>query len=364
MRDCAWTLLFAVKKRQELKIMAELFEDKAALVTGLHSVSFSCGNVPGNNQFWTKILGLRRVKMTVDYDSPDCYHLYYGDEKGAAGTLISACARPKTPDLLPPALRQPETPRRSGQHHAVLAVRKGALPFWQQRLRKFGVPTAMKQHLGEQHLCFRGPCGERLEMTENTAEKRRGYRSAAAGARDSGIEEKYAICGLHSLSFAVWDREAIVQFLTLLGYREEKSEAGASRFILPESGAEAGLPANGARIIDVEKAEKYATEEEAARAKLEPGAVAYISFAAAADLARLQEIFLDNGYKVGKLRDNVYYTSFYLYAPQGTVVEIASAESGFARDESEISLGAALCLPKKLEHMRPFIEGRLQKLAA
>lgn len=338
-------------------------EEEKALVAGLHHATFLCVHAREHDVFWTKILGLRRVKQTVDYDCPDSYLLYYGNETGAPGTIIGAlvlhdtaaakilrgtAAAAKAGKAQAASGRATEQGKKSRQK-AVFAVRPGALPFWRQRLRSFGINYALKTVFGREELVFSGPCGEQLGITEALREKRRGRPGG-------GIAADKALCGLYSLSITVPNRQIAADLLYLLGYRPLEEEAGIARFALPKG--------NGADILDIEEEKPAKT---AANPHLKAGALAHFAFALAEgeDLAQLREMLLDKGYKIGGLNDNTYFSSFYLYASQGgLIVEVATNDPGFEKDEGKAQLGAALQLPRNYEHLRQFIMSHLESLVA
>lgn len=133
-------------------------------IEGLHHVTLMAHDAARNNAFFTKVLGLRRVKKTVNFDAPDVYHLYYADEIGTPGTVMTyfpfpniGAGRPGTGEVGTTAF----------------AVPAGSLEFWQQRLSDHGVETAKREErLGEQRLSFEGPDKEGLALVEASDDPR------------------------------------------------------------------------------------------------------------------------------------------------------------------------------------------------
>ena len=104
-------------------------------IKGLHHVTAMASSAPGNNTFWTKTLGLRRVKQTVNFDEPSVYHLYYGDEVGTPGSVMTyfpfphiARGRPGTGEV----------------GTTVFSVPEGSLGYWEQKLAAEGVADLVR----------------------------------------------------------------------------------------------------------------------------------------------------------------------------------------------------------------------------
>lgn len=296
-------------------------------INGLHHVTSMASDAARNNAFFTKTLGLRRVKKTVNFDAPDVYHLYYGDETGAPGSVMTYFPFPNA------GRGRPGT----GEVGVTrFAVPKGALPFWSDRL---GQPVS-KNAFGEAELPFQGPDGDQFALIE--AEEDRSPWSAP------DIPEDVAIRGFHSASMRLADAGASAELLRFMGYDAIETKDGATRF------ATAGGPAN---LIDIEQID-------AAPALQGAGSVHHIAFSVdnRARQLEVREALLETGYQVTPVIDRDYFWAIYFRTPGGVLFEVATNEPGFDRDEDTAHLGEALKLPSQHEHLRASLERRLQPI--
>jgi glyoxalase family protein len=123
-------------------------------IKGLHHVTSMAADAQQNNDFFTKTLGLRRIKKTVNFDAPDVYHLYYGDEIGTPGTVMTYFPFPHIAKGNRGAGEVSET---------VFAVPEGSLGYWKERLGRIGFTGLQETALfGEKRLRFMGPDGDSL----------------------------------------------------------------------------------------------------------------------------------------------------------------------------------------------------------
>ncbi|NRP22110.1 putative ring-cleaving dioxygenase MhqO [Ensifer adhaerens] len=306
-------------------------------IKGLHHVTSMADDAFTNNQFFTKTLGMRRVKKTVNFDSPDVYHLYYGDEAGTPGTVMTYFPFPQMPR------------GRAGTGEVgttVFSVPEGALGFWRERLAKLGV-TGLKeeQTFGEKRLNFAGPDGDGFALVEVRDDKR-------APWTDGGVSGDHAIRGFHSAAMRLRDEGATAELLKFMGYEELDRKDGVTRLILPGG--------NGAGLIDLE------TMPNLNRAAQGAGSVHHIAFAVDNREKQLEvrKALMDTGYQVTPVIDRDYFWAIYFRTPGGVLFEIATNEPGFSRDEELAHLGEALKLPQQHKHLRPVLESQLQKLEA
>ncbi len=304
-------------------------------IKGLHHVTSMAGDARQNNHFFTKTLGLRRVKQTVNFDAPDVYHLYYGDEVGTPGSVMTYFP---FPDI---ARGRPGT---GEVGTALFSIPEGSLGFWRERLEKEGV-TGLGETtvLGEKRLTFNGPDGDVFSLAEAEGDKRPGWTG-------NGIAEDHAIRGFRGVSMRLRDAGATSELLKYMGYEQTDMKDGVRRFIMPGG--------NGADFIEVE------TLPGADFARLGAGSVHHVAFAVedrAKQLA-VRKALLDTGYQVTPVIDRDYFWAIYFRTPGGVLFEIATNEPGFARDEDTAHLGEALKLPAQHAHLRPFLEKHLQPL--
>jgi glyoxalase family protein len=304
-------------------------------IQGLHHVTSMASDARANNAFFTDTLGLRRVKKTVNFDAPEVYHLYYGDEHGTPGSVMTYFP---FPDI-------------AGRHkgagevgQTVFAVPKGALPFWRERLAAQGAGgLAEDASFGARRLSFTGPDGDEFALVETD--------DARAPWTGGGIpDDAAAIRGFHGAALRLRDAGATAELLRFMGYEEAERAGAVTRFLRPDG--------NGADVVDLE------TLPGAAPAGLGAGSVHHIAFAVpdrAAQLA-VRRALLDTGYQVTPVIDRDYFWSIYFRTPGGVLFEVATNEPGFDRDEDTAHLGEALKLPKQHAHLRGWLESHLEPI--
>jgi glyoxalase family protein len=301
---------------------------------GIHHLSAIVDDPQENIDFYTKVLGLRLVKQTVNYDDPSTYHFYFGDEQGRPGTLVT---------FFPwPGARGGS--RGTGQISAfAFAVPFGALAFWQQQLSeigwRFGGP---EERAGELVLSFYDPAGLLIELLERPTE-RRGSASPIAG-----VPLEAAITGLHGVTLTVASLEPSAAFLTeRLGFRPLEGDAERARYAVGE-GEDTAVVTLVAR-------------PDVPRGQLVAGSVHHVAWRVAdeATLMAWRGALEAQDVSVTPVRDRYYFRSVYFNEPGGVVFELATDGPGFARDESPTALGARLMLPPWLEPRREEIARRL-----
>ena len=304
-------------------------------IKGLHHVTSMAADARINNKFFTDTLGLRRVKKTVNFDAPDVYHLYYGDETGSAGTVMTYFPFPDIGRGRPGTGEVGTT---------VFSVPQGSLGFWQERLAQQGV-TGLKSEetFGEKRLNFAGPDGDGFALVEVRDDNR-------APWTHGGISEDHAIRGFHSVSMRLRDGGATAELMKFMGYETLESRDGVTRLIVPGG--------NGAGVIDLE------TLPNIQRGLQGAGSVHHVAFAVDNREKQLEvrKALMDTGYHVTPVIDRDYFWAIYFRTPGGVLFEVATNEPGFNRDEDTAHLGEALKLPQQHKHLRPILEQQLQKL--
>ncbi|MGR3805301.1 VOC family protein [Marinibacterium profundimaris] len=306
-------------------------------IKGLHHVTSMAADAAENNQFFTRTLGLRRVKKTVNFDAPEVYHLYYGDEIGTPGSVMTYF----------PFGRMPQGKRGTGEVGVTeFAVPEGALDFWKERLADSGVSGLTENSfLGEKRLEFDGPDGDGFALVESAD---RG-RTAWTGA---DVPEEAGILGFHGARMRLRDSAATAELLTFMGYSKDETDGDVTRYRI-EGG-------NAADTIDLETVAGGKAASQGA------GSVHHIAFAVedrAAQL-RVREALVDTGYQVTPVIDRDYFWAIYFRTPGGVLFEIATNEPGFDRDEDTAHLGQALKLPTRYEPYRDQIEPLLPAIEA
>ncbi len=300
-------------------------------IKGLHHIT-SMANL--NNQYFTKLLGLRRIKKTVNFDAADVYHLYYGDEIGTPGTVMTYFPFPNMRQGIAGTGEVGTT---------TFSVPMGSLPFWENRLSKsIYNDVNQKTVFGENRLEISGPDQESLAFVE-TNDAREPWAS-------QDIPEDVAIRGLHSGSLRLQDDGAMRELLKFMNYEFLDEENNTTRFII-ENG-------NEANIIDLD------ISSSANQAQQGAGSVHHIAFAVENKEAQLnvRKALMDTGYQVTPVIDRDYFWAIYFRSPGGVLFEIATNEPGFDRDEDAAHLGKALKPPSQHEHLREALKKHLQPL--
>lgn len=301
-------------------------------IKGLHHVTSMAADANENNAFFTQILGLRRVKKTVNFDAPEVYHLYYGDEVGTPGSVMTYF----------PFAQMPRGKRGAGEVGVTeFAVPNGALPYWRDRLSTFDVSGLHEDmFLGEARLGFDGPDGDGFALVETAPQGRTPWTG-------TDVPQDAGILGFRGARFRLNDAAATGELLTYMGYQKAESEGDVTRYVV-EGG-------NAADSIDLEEVRG------ANAAGQGSGSVHHIAFAVEDRAAQLEvrKALLDTGYQVTPVIDRDYFWAIYFRTPGGILFEIATNEPGFDRDEDKANLGQALKLPTRYEANRTQIEALL-----
>ncbi len=301
-------------------------------IEGIHHVTSLASDANTNNSFFTKVLGLRRVKKTVNFDAPDVYHLYYGDEMGSPGSVMTYFPFPNIGG----------GSRGNGEvGTTVFSVPTEALGFWEKRLADANVSgLARSDRFGEARLSFKGPDGDDFALVEAGDDNRAPWLV-------DGIPADVAIRGFHSASLKTPDRGALLELLQFMSHEIAEEKDNLTRLIVDNG--------NGAHLIDLEETPSGQSAVQGA------GSVHHIAFAVADRAAqlRVREALVDTGYAVTPVIDRDYFWAIYFRTPEGILFEIATNEPGFDRDEDTAHLGEALKLPNQHAHMRDYLEKNL-----
>ena len=301
-------------------------------IRGLHHVTSFAGDAQRNNMFFTKTLGLRRVKKTVNFDNPDVYHLYYGDENGTPGSVMTYFPFPHI------GHRRPGT---GEVGTTVFAVPEDSLDFWKERFTSRGVNNLKEdESFGSKRLHFTGIDGDSLALIEHKDDVRMPWHV-------DDIPADVAIRGFHSTVLHLQDDGATAELLRFMGYDDIGSSNGIRRFIV-EGG-------NAANVIDLE------TTPTANRAQTGSGSVHHVAFEVDNREKQLEvrKALVDTGYQVTPVIDRDYFWAIYFRTPGGVLFEVSTDEPGFARDEDKAHLGEVLKLPTQHAHLREFLEKTL-----
>ena len=301
-------------------------------INGLHHITSIASDAQDNNDFFTRILGLRRIKKTVNFDRPNVYHLYYGDAAGTPGTVMTYFPFPG---------RSAGAPGTGEVGTTQFAIPDQSAPFWLQHLQSSGVDGVSSQGIfGQPAVTFKGPDGEDFALIETMSDDRTPWQSDLIGSDE-------AIRGFHGASFRLADVTESKELLAAMGYKEAERHNGTVRMHLPGG--------NGADVIDLEQLSN------ADRAAEGAGSVHHIAFSVDDRDAQLtvRQAMVDAGYNVTRVFDRNYFWAIYFRTPGGVLFEVATNEPGFGHDESNQDLGQALKLPARHEHLRDELENSL-----
>jgi glyoxalase family protein len=292
---------------------------------GLHHVTAITADAPRNVDFYARALGLRLIKKTVNFDQPDVYHLYYGDETGTPGSVLTFF---EFPGAAP------------GRHGAGMPYRIAwrvggdeALGFWADRLAQEGI--AVSRDGDGDGVRFADPEGLEHELVVDDAS------DAPLAATADDIPAEHALQGFAGVRAYAPRPGASAPLLGALGFAGE--------------GAEWELAGNARRA-------RWSYDEPPAGGGVQgAGSIHHVAWSAADDeeLERYRRIVAAAGARPTPIIDRQYFHSVYFREPSGVLFELASRDVGFDVDEPLQTLGQALMLPPQYEARREQLEERL-----
>lgn len=294
---------------------------------GIHHITAIVGHPQENVDFYAGVLGLRLVKQTVNFDDPGTYHLYFGNESGKPGTIIT---------FFPWAGARQGTIGDGQVGVTSYVVPKGAMAFWEERLAKFRVSVTKMERFGEQYLEFDDPHGLHLEIVEREEGEKNTWSFG-------DITPDTAIKGFGGATLLSAQPEKTAHLLEqVMGLKKVGEEGDFVRF---QSYADIG------NIIDVKLTS-------IGRGEMGVGTVHHIAWRAKDDQDQLewQEYVAESGYGVTAVRDRNYFNAIYFKEHGEILFEIATDPPGFAHDESQETMGEKLMLPEQYEPRRKQIE--------
>ena len=295
------------------------------MVHNIHHISGFTKSAKESIYFYTEILGLRLVKNTVNQENTKMRHLFFGDYQGTPGTLLTFFEISK--------LGQ----RRDFNNFFstnYLAIPKGSLQFWKERLLQFNVES----HQDDEGLEFTDFDDFKLKLIETDEQ----IQSEKA-TQHSTVPAHYQIIRIAGTSLVVENPTLTNQFLhTYLGIKSTET-----------------LPLNNRASFTIVK-----KSSELAKSRIGRGSIDHIAYSAAtaADLEELYQTALANQFKIEEYVDRGYFKSLYVKEPNGLRIEIATELPGFLIDEDLATLGENLALPAFLETKRTTITKTLEEL--
>jgi len=302
------------------------------LITGIHHITALASNPQKNVDFYTGVLGLRLVKKTINFDAPDVYHFYFGDEVGTPGTILTFF---------------PFEGAKRGQKgvgettFTAFSIPKASISFWQERLKRFGFTVSSPvTRFGDEVLQFEDHDGMGIELVATNSDSRKGWTYGPIPLENS-------IRGFHSATLNLRLKDLSASLLT---------EAMDYSFIGEENNRyRLGTKGEPGDIIDI------VINQPGTRSIQSAGTVHHIAFRTANEASQLkvQQVLMDIGQQVTEVKDRNYFKSIYFREPGGILFEVATDEPGFAIDEEISHLGENLKLPDWAELKRKVISNSL-----
>jgi glyoxalase family protein len=304
---------------------------------GIHHITAIATEPQANLDFYTRVLGLRFVKRTVNFDDPSAYHFYFGDRTGRPGTAIT---------FFPwPGARRGS--RGVGQVVATsFAVPAASISYWEARLREHHVSSEkIGARFGDAALRLVDPDGLLLELIESSR------LDDVDLAYDTPVPREFALHGFHAPTLEVRRSNKTERLLETLGFLPGAEENGRRRFSVNETSTSASID-----LIERPDGEFGVNSA---------GTVHHIAFRCANEKEQVQwrDQLVDLGLHVTPVIDRQYFHSIYFREPGGILFEIATENPGFTADEPVEHLGESLKLPPQHEAHRAEIERALPPIS-
>ena len=316
---------------------------------GLHHVTAVTGNAPGNLEFYTRVLGLRLVKKTVNQDDTSAYHLFYSDTKGTPGLDMTFFDWPRT---------GPDQRGTDSIVNTLFRVNgRAALDYWVGRFQAMGVSADdLDTFNGRAVLRFEDPEGQRLTLVDDGGAPTQ--IEPWPGVAGAEVPAEFAIRGFHAVALSVPRLDRVEPILTRVlnftqSWRGPSPDNAAEELIVYSM--DGGGPGK----------EVYITvQPDAPRAWLGRGGVHHVAFRLTDDTeqAAWSSYLLQAGVRHSGIIDRFYFKSLYFRISNGILFELATDGPGFASDEDPAHLGEALALPPFLESRRESIEAGLRPI--
>ncbi len=315
--------------------MNEKHSQKAEMVmqpiSGIHHVTAIASDPQRNLDFYTEVLGMRLVKRTVNFDDPGTYHLYFGDEVGTPGSILTFFPWP-TGARGSPGVGQVEV--------TSFGIPENSLSYWERRLLAAGIPAERSgKRFDEEVLTFVDPDGLKLELVAHP------QRAGAMRAwKEASVSAQHALRGFYSVTLCEQGYESTVEVLETMGFRKVGEQGNRFRFDVGEGGTGAW--------VDILCA------SEASYGRVAVGIVHHVAWRVVDDNSQQswRKRLVNRHLNVTPVIDRCYFHSIYFREPGGVLFELATDPPGFAIDEPMEKLGEALKLPSWLEPSRKRIE--------
>lgn len=306
-------------------------------IPGHHHISMVTKNAKTNNNFYRDVLGLRRVKKTVNQDNPFMYHLFYGDLTGSAGTELSFFEMPNVGRTI----RGTNAITQIG----LLVPSIESLTFWKRRFESLQVAHGeITTYAGRDALHFEDPDGLRLVLLNNKDEEVPEYWTAWD---ESSVEQNHRILGMGTVEMTVRSLNELSKTLTGLFSYKEVSRSDDEGIYQSIDGQSFGEILVKQQDGESERPGKGSIHHLAIRVKNDE------------ELSYWNEAVKDKGFQSTGIIDRFYFKSLYFRESNGILFEIATDGPGFTVDSAVEELGKELDLPPFLEERRKEIEEKL-----
>lgn len=309
-------------------------------IPGHHHISMITKNAQMNNEFYQNVLGLRKVKKTVNQDNPSMYHLFYGDLTGSAGTELSFFEMPNAGRTV----RGTNAITKIG----LLVPSLESLEYWKKRFELFDVKhDDITTYAGRDALSFEDSEGLRLVLLNNNGEEVPDFWEVW---EDSTVEQKHRILGMGTVEMTVRNINKLSKTLTeMFGYIE-----------VSRSEQEAIYQSVEGQVLG----EILLKEEDGPSEKPGRGSIHHLAIRVKNDeeLAYWDKAIKSRGFQSSGIIDRFYFKSLYFRESNGILFEIATDGPGFTVDSKVEDLGRRLDLPPFLEERRTEIEAKLTPL--
>ena len=295
---------------------------------GIHHVTGIVRDAQANVDFYTGVLGLRLVKQTVNFNEKFTRHLFYGDETGSPGSVLTFFPYPAEDD------------GRRGKPQittASLTIPPSSLSYWRERLAAHGLDVVETDRFDETVLQFDDPDGTELELVTATTD--------GTPWTDGPIPEKHAIHGLHGVTLLSTSIYVTASVLETLGFELVDQEDDRVRY---------RAAGDRATVVDL-------LDQDAEFGREGAGSIHHVAVRVPDEeqLYEWHDLFRDRGYDVSRVKDRHFFHSLYVREPGGILFELATEQPGLSiQTESD-----TLFLPPWLEEDREMLEGQLPPLS-
>jgi len=303
---------------------------------GLHHVTAIASDPQRNLDFYTKVLGLRLVKQTVNFDAPHIWHLYYGDRYGSPTSILTFFPWPGVASGIEGSGLTTSTS---------FSVPAESIGWWRERLKSLQIDFEVNKTTdGLEVIRLRDNDGMRIELVGTSGDERSGWDGEAS------IPAEMAIRGLHSIQLSQQLLEPTAIMLTeMLGMKLNQEYSSMAQFAMSDGGS--------GTLVDVLPGVRE-------RGLQAGGTVHHVAFRAPnlTTMETWRQELTEQGIPVTEIMDRQYFKSIYFREPGGVLFEIATDDPGFDIDEPLLELGKKLKLPPWLEPSREQIAQSLTRI--